>query len=177
MDPLFHFVFAFIAGMAVNVRLRHRVLWVLGAAFSAVLIDVDHFLFAYPRAFHTVFVTWLLPALLFYVAYRYERGRESIRLQSLVLLLFVMLNGHLVADLFNEGAIRLLYPVSRASISIPADLTVALNERWLLVSPEGVALTLYGMVIGLAYFAEEFIYFFERQHEGLEAAVRDALAR
>lgn len=177
MDPLFHFVFAFIAGMAVNVRLRHRVAWVIGAAFSAVLIDVDHFLFTYPRAFHTVFVTVLLPALLFYAAYRYERKEDSIRLQSLVLLVFVMLNGHLVADLLNEGSIRLFYPVSQAAFSVPTDLTVMLNEQWLLVSPDGVALTLYGVIIGLAYFAEEFVYFFERQHEGLETAVRDALAR
>lgn len=175
MDTLFHFVFGFIAGMAVNVRLRHRPLWVAGVALAAVLIDMDHLIFAYSRTFHTLFVTVLIPALLFYAAYRYERGTGSVRYQSLVILFFVMLNGHLVADLFGSD-LKLFYPLSDAAYGVPAAWKIAfLREEWLVVGPDGVALALYGLIIAAAYYAEETIYLIERQHETLTAAIHDAV--
>ncbi|MDY6762006.1 MAG: metal-dependent hydrolase [Candidatus Nanohaloarchaea archaeon] len=182
MDSLFHFVFAFIAGMAVNVRLDHRPLWVVLVAFSAVLIDIDHLLFLagalpYKRAFHSFLVVGLLPAALFYASYRYERGSESIRYQSLSLLLFVMLTGHVVADLFNEGAVPLLYPLSSLLVTLPQGLeATVLQEGWHVVTPESVSLALYGAIIGAAYYTEELIYFFEQQHETVETAVKDAFS-
>lgn len=173
MDTLFHAVFGFIAGMAVNAKLKHRVFWVAIIAVGAVLIDVDHFIFAYPRTFHNVFITVLLPALLFAAAYRYERGRDSIKYQSLVILLFVMLNGHLVADMFGSD-LRLMYPLSTASFGVPDAWQLAINEgRWGIISPDGIAFAVYAGIIALAYYAEEFIYFVEKQNEPVAKAIND----
>jgi lysylphosphatidylglycerol synthetase-like protein (DUF2156 family) len=175
VDSLFHFVFAFIAGMAVNVKLRHKAGWVALVALAAVAIDIDHLMFAYQRAFHNVFVVVLLPLALFYVAYKYERDKEQITYQSLSLLLLVMLVGHVVADFVAGGPIKLLYPLSSVDVALPGwwELTV-IRESWHIVAPEGVALALYGLVIGAAYYAEEFIYFVEEKHESVEEALRDA---
>lgn len=172
MDTLFHFVFAFIAGMAVNVKLDHRPMMVAGVALSAVLIDIDHLFFAYPRALHSLFVTALVPLLLFYAAYRYENGTDSIRYQSLSLLLFVMLIGHVVADLFNGGAIKLFYPLSTATFTAPSWTVTVFAPQWELVSPDGVALAIYGGIIALAYYAEEFIFLVEKKQEAFGKALR-----
>lgn len=172
MDTLFHIVFGFIAGMAVNMRLKHAPVYVAAVAIMAVLIDIDHFLFAYSRTFHTVFITVGIPALLFILAYRYEQGSDAIRYQSLVILLFVMLNGHLVADLFGSD-LRLLYPLSDTAFGIPAtwEITFA-KDSWPLIAPEGIVMAVYGTIIAAAYYAEEVIYFVERQHTSIRAALR-----
>ncbi|MDY6769239.1 MAG: metal-dependent hydrolase [Candidatus Nanohaloarchaea archaeon] len=179
MDSLFHFVFAFIAGMAVNVKLDHEPMWVAVVALSAVLIDIDHLLFLagvlpFPRTFHALLFTVAAPLLLFYAAYLYERGTDSITYQSLSLLLLVMMIGHVTADLFNEGAIRLFYPFTGTAFTAPQVTVSVVKEGWHVVTPESIVLALYGGIIGLAYYAEEFIYFFEEKHETVGNAVRDA---
>lgn len=148
----------------------------LTAAFIAALIDIDHFLFAHGRSLHNVFVTVLLPAILFYAAYHYEKGQEQIKLQSFVILLFVMLNGHIIADAF-AGSITPFYPLSTFSFSIPAwRVPFFVNpEIWSLVESKGVVITIYAAIIGLAYFTEEILYFFEKKHESLEEAFEDSL--
>lgn len=177
MDSLFHFVFAFIAGMAINARIGHHTpLQVAAVAFLSILIDVDHVLFAYNRAFHTVFIAVLLPLLLFYTAYRYERRTGGIRYQSLAILLLVMLVGHVIADMLNGGALQVLYPLSDVTIHIPSALRLSfIQKNWYLLSPDGVALAVYGGVIAAAYYTEAFIERFEKSHEAMGAAVRSAL--
>ncbi len=173
MDTLFHLVFGFIAGMAVNVRLKHRPVTVFGVALVSVLIDIDHLLFAYPRTFHSLFVIVPVSVAVFYSAYRYERGTDRIMYQSLSLLLFVMLVGHVVADMFNEGGVKLLYPFVETTFTVPQWTLTVFQQGWAVVSPDGIALAVCGGIIALAYYTEQFIYFFENQHETLRQAIDD----
>lgn len=176
MDSLFHFVFAFIAGMAVNTKLDHRPFWVALVALSAVLIDVDHLIFAYTRTFHSLVFVVGVPALLFYAAYHREKESDSITYQSLAILLFVMLVGHVIADMFDGGTLRLFYPFLSAEFTVPASVELNfLKANWFVSTRDGAAIAVYGAVIGLAYYAEEFIYFFEERHESAANALRDAL--
>jgi len=168
MDSLFHLAVSYLSGMAINPRLNHRPEEVLAVSILSVGIDIDHLLFSYPRAFHTVFIVLLLPSVLFYISYRYERNSESIKYQTLSILLFVMLSAHLLVDLFFEGTIRPFYPVSSFELVAPQIEINAIRENWIVISSEGFLLTLNALVVSLGFFAEKFIYFFETQHETVE---------
>lgn len=177
MDTLFHFMLALIGGFALNSRRSYSVLFLFSAALVSVLIDADHFIFAYRRTFHNVFTVVLIPLALFYLAYLYE-DRRSIRLQSFFLVLMVMLMGHVITDLAaTPGGLMLFYPVSHAYYSVPKVEIMATSDFYSpLVSTLGIALLLYGLLISFGLFIEDFIYFFEEKHEKLKRALSDALA-
>jgi membrane-bound metal-dependent hydrolase YbcI (DUF457 family) len=175
MDSLFHFVFAFIAGLAIGLHKKHSIRTLALLSFAAILIDVDHFFPSYPetKVLHNLFVTFLLPLLLFIVSFYYEKGR-SIRLQSYALILLAMLTGHLAADFFDEGGEKILYPLSDKKISLPNSiLSIHLGD---LITRSGIALLIYGFIILSAHFVEDFIYLFERKHEKLKKALKDVFS-
>ncbi len=167
MDSLFHLVFAFIGGLAIGLHRRHSVHVIGIIALTAVALDVDHFF--HEGLFHTLWITLVIPLILFLIAFYYERHHNSICLQTYVLLLMVMVNGHLLADLFNGDTLLLLYPFSSWTVSLQQQYaSVAAGT---VVSGDGVATLIYAGVILLGRWVENYIYFFERQHLKIEKAL------
>lgn len=173
MDMLFHFVFSVIVGMAVF-RGKHKLSAVASLAFISIFIDADHFLGMTARGtFHNVFFVFLVPFMAFLVFYRYE-NRKSIKLQTYALLLMVMLAGHITADMFYGGGVKLLYLISDASFSAP-DLSLFVSSQYSpFISRDGIALSIYALILLSAFFIEDFIYFFEEKHEKLRKAIKNA---
>lgn len=176
MDTLFHFVISFLAGMAVNTRLKFEPAVIAGLAASSVLIDLDHLVFMYPRALHTVWIAAMLPLAGFYTAYRYERSSDSIKYQSVALVLMVMLLAHLTTDLFYEGSLRPFYPALNLLVEVPETWRLSfVQHNWELFTPESILMGLNAAIVAAVYYAENFIYFFEKRHENLKNAFTDTL--
>lgn len=173
MDSLFHFTFAFIGGLAIGLHKKHKVKIIAILAFLAVLIDIDHFLSQSIKVFHNIFVV-LIPFALFLAFYYYEKDRESIKYQSYSLILLVMLLGHLIADTFYERGVRLFYPFSAHVFKSP-EVFVNAGGLGHIIAPEGISIAVYGLVIALAYFIEDFVYFFEKKHERIRSSLKDSL--
>jgi len=175
MDTLFHFIFSIIAGMALGLHLKHKLeIVVLAAAFS-LLIDLDHFGgFITRGSFHNIFIFLLLPFVLFLLAYIYEKPKGQIKWQSFFLLLLVMLAGHVAADSFSEGKVLLFYPLSMKEIGMISEGTRMFDSiHPAVVEKEGIALALYFIILAGAVFIEDFIFFFEKQHESFKKSIRD----
>jgi len=176
MDTLFHFMIALFGGLALNVRKSYPMRFIFAAALLSIFIDVDHFIFAYKRTFHTLFTAVFIPATLFYLAYLYEDKRE-ITLQSFFLVLIVMLTGHLLMDMaYSTEGLMLLSPLSSTFYALPKiDIMATSGFYSPIASTPGIALAIYGLIIYIGLFIEDFIYFFEEKHEKARKAVSDAL--
>lgn len=175
MDSLFHFVFAFIAGMALNLHRRYKLEFIFLASLFAVFIDFDHFLVgpANFRPLHTVFVTALAPFLFFLTAFYVERRTGSIKLQTFFLVLMAMLIGHVVADLFGPSPIQLFYPLSTQGYNIPDYEFLATQAFYSpIISKEGIALAAYALILLSILFVEDFIYWHEKHHLRLAKALQ-----
>ena len=180
MDSLFHFIFAFIVGLALGLHIKHKLTFVFFVALLATLIDVDHlFLLFNPAMFpvneplHNIFVIALLPFVLFLIAFYFERKKGSIYFQSFFLILMVLLIGHVVADMFYRP-IALLYPLSTMQFAFPDFELLLPSEFYLpLISKQGLALAAYALVVLAGVFVGDFIYFFEKKHERAKQALKD----
>jgi len=174
MDSLFHFIFAIIGGLALNLHRKHKLELIVFIAFAAVLIDIDHFFGMVPRGtLHNLFFVIGFPFALFIAFYSYEKKKSSIRLQSAALLLMVMLFSHVIADTFSEGKVLFFYPLSQAGYGM-LNLEIAFLENLHagIINVEGIAAVVYFILLLAAIFIEDFIYFFEKQHMKLRAAFR-----
>jgi hypothetical protein len=83
-----------------------------------------------------------------------------------------MLAAHLSVDLFFEGVLRPFYPLTSWELVAPQIQMNVIRDNWTVVSAEGFLLTLNALIVGLAYYGEQLIYFFESQHEKLEKALK-----
>lgn len=179
MDSLFHFIFSIIAALALDLHKKHKFEFVISAASFAVLIDFDHFLgwdAAYIKPLHNLIVGFLIPLLLFYLAYRYERSRKfkSIELQKFFLVVMAMLMGHLVADMFY-GNIKLFYPISNQDYSFSTLPFPQPWEKYDFVTTHGIALLFYSIILLFVLFAEDFIKWHEEKHESVKRSIRDVV--
>ncbi|MBN2013895.1 MAG: metal-dependent hydrolase [Candidatus Altiarchaeota archaeon] len=143
MDSLYHFVFALVGGYVLvkglNVRYSFPFLVVL--AFLSTLIDVDHLWQS--QIFHNLFV--LVPVLfVFFVSFLFKH--RGIKLYSLVL--FVMVFGHLLADMTFGIGIPLFYPLSDSMHRFPS---FVMEPNF--VSSFGIALSLYFGFIAVLVFS------------------------
>ena len=171
MDTLFHFVFSVMAGMAVF-REKHRIPAVLTLAFLSVLVDLDHFFGMSARGtFHNIFIVIGIPVTAFVMFYFYER-KKSIKLQTYALTLMVMLAGHVAADTFYGGEVKLLYPLSSQEFVSPSTLVLATDQFYSpIISRDGMSLTVYSIILMLVFFVDDFIYFFENKHQKIKKAL------
>ena len=178
MDTLFHFIFSIIVGMALAPKIKHKIELVALAAFLSILIDIDHFLgFLTRGTFHNIFVFLFLPFLLFLIAFIYERKKGAIILQTFFLLLLVMLSGHVVSDTFTEGKVALFYPFSTKEIGMISEGSRLLDSLHpAIIHKEGIGLAFYFLILAGAAFIEDFIYFFEKQHEKVSKALKDTFS-
>ncbi len=194
MDSLFHFVFSIIAGMAIGIHQKHKLNALFVLAFSAVIIDVDHLFGMEARGtLHNIFIVAILPLAAFLFFFHYENKffnkskRKSIKLQTYSLLLFVMLAGHVAADLFYEGEVKLLYPFSTDTYKAPNFTTTIDNlfpqfsyltpYSWAkIISTDGIALLAYAIIIMFGAFTEDFIYFFEKKHESFRRSLKNVIS-
>ena len=168
MDALFHFLFAIIAGMAIGLHKKHGLLDIIVISFVVnILIDIDHFIFDYPRALHNIFVVFFLPLILFIIFHFVERGK-SIKLRSYILIAFVMLAGHILTDLLT-GEIRLFYPLSNFALNAPSFiLNISKTQYMPLIAKEGIVLLIYMIIIFPAYYIERLLYSIDRKRTGLK---------
>lgn len=165
---------SFLSGMAVAPKIKHRTETVAILAVFSAFIDIDHVLFSFPRAFHSVFLLLLIPTAGFLVASRY-REEVKFRIQTGSILLFVMIFGHMAVDLFNEGVIKPLYPISNISVSSPEIYISTLKENWYVFTPESFLIGMNAVIVLSAYYAENFIYFLEEKNENIRQAAKDSL--
>ncbi len=176
MDTLFHFMIALFGGLALNTRKNYSVFFIFSAALLSIFIDADHFIFAYKRTFHTLITAVFIPMALFYLSYLYEEKR-SIKLQSFFLVVLVMLMGHLLTDMaYSPEGLMLFSPLSSTFYALPKVSIMATSDFYSpLASTQGISLAIYGALIYLGLFIEDFIYFFEEKHEKARKAISDAL--
>lgn len=163
MDTLFHFFFSLMAGMAVfRGERKHKPIILL--ALLSVLIDMDHFFGMDARGtFHNIFIILLIPLIAFFTFYTYE-GKKSIRLQTCALILLVMLTGHVTADMFYGGEVKLFYPFSSEDFPVPKFEILTANQFYSpLISRDGIALAIYFIIMLLAFFVEDLLYLRNRQ--------------
>lgn len=170
MDTLFHFVFPLIAASAARVHVRHGIPTLLLMAFLAALIDIDHFIGITRGTLHNLFVVLLLPAVLLILAFRY--GKEYHRQISIMLLLFLF--SHVILDMFQEGSVALLYPLTTAKFSIMFSVAAPTAAGGLLISSASIGLLIYFGMIAFCFFLEEIDSFMLRKHEGFRKAFKDA---
>jgi membrane-bound metal-dependent hydrolase YbcI (DUF457 family) len=173
MDSLFHFLFPLIAMLAARIRLSHGLVTVLGISAAAVLIDVDHYFGFVPRGtFHNVFVTVLLPVTLLALSFRY--GVERHRQISIALLL--VMTSHVMLDMFSEGAVYLLYPLSMQQFSLAAFYLMT-AEGYYVVTSSSIGLLIYFCIIGMCFFLEDIDLFLVRKHVQFRYALKYAFRK
>jgi hypothetical protein len=170
MDSLFHFLFPMMAVLAARVHLRHGLLTILPLGLIAVLIDADHFI-GTAGMLHNIFFTLVIPLVIIVLAFRY--GNHYQREFSILLLIFLF--SHTVADLFMEGQVALLYPLTDATFSL-AGFTVAIGS-FTLVSSTSIGFAIYFLMLLGIFFLEEMERFLDRTHRNVRRAFSMALRR
>ena len=174
MDSLFHFVFPLIIALAARVHLKHGLLWVVGLALAAVLLDLDVF-FVHRATLHNLFVTLLLPAILVAFAFQYEKNGNKYKTLSLLLLLFLL--SHTILDMGTESGVQLLYPFTDQVYQFSGGISVGLPVgSGYLVSGLGISLLLYLFLLILVLFVEDFVKYFERDRN-VERALKDTIKK
>ncbi len=159
-DSLFHFVFPFLAIMATGLRIKHRIVVAVALASLAVLLDIDHFLGFVPRGtFHNIFITLLLPALLFLIAFKFEKKGDFWK--TVTLMSALVLFSHPMVDMFvGDAGVRIFYPFSDKSylfnfISVPVTLPNGFIAN--VISSEGIGLSIFVLFIFGIIFVEDFV--------------------
>jgi hypothetical protein len=173
MDSLFHFIFPLIALLAAHVKFRkHRLVTVLGLAVAAVLIDMDVFFGSLHRAlFHNIFVTVAFPLVLVFLSFRY--GLERHRQTSIALL--IVLSSHLILDLFSEGIVYMLYPLSLQGFSL-ASVSMLPGYGYFL-STSSIGLLIYFAMLSGCFFLEDIDFFILKKHLSFRYALKYALKK
>ncbi|MBW6461626.1 MAG: metal-dependent hydrolase [DPANN group archaeon] len=175
MDTLFHLVFSVIVGLAICLKRKHKISILIALASLSILVDIDHFFWFETRGtFHNIFFIFLIPLTLFAVSYIYE-NKKSIRLQTYSLLLFVMLTGHVITDMFYGGIVKIFYPLSTVSYSFPNYTILATSEFYSpIIAGDGLILLICSIILLSVIFIEDVIYHFEIKNESKKKALRSA---
>ncbi|MBU1197398.1 hypothetical protein KJ765_02695 [Candidatus Micrarchaeota archaeon] len=175
MDSLFHFLFGFIAALALDLHKRHK-LWFVGlAALMGVLLDFDYFLTSTTlRPFHNVFIAIVLPIGLFFILRHFRSHWSARELEFFFLVMAAMLTGHLVADMFLDHE-AILFPLTDATFSFVDLQHLIPFEFKPFISPLGIALVVYTIVILLIRFAEDYVYFRERRKHSVEKSLGESM--
>lgn len=172
MDSLFHFIFPIIAALAARVHIKHGIKTVLGLAFLTVLMDIDHYFGFIPRgSFHNIFLTLIIPLLL--IVWSFRSGTEYQRQVSILLLLFLF--SHTMLDMFTEGGVSLLYPITDQRYSI--DFGIYTPEGFGLMTSQGIGLLIYSGMLSLAFFLEQIDQEMLKRKERFGKAMKKVLRR
>lgn len=162
MDSLFHFIFSITGGAASGIHIKHNILTLLSLGFLATIIDIDHFFGVARGTLHNVFIVAVIPLALFFFFFMKKKRLY----QNICLLVMIFLVGHIVADLFEQGGVMAFYPLSTKVYKIPTTWAVGVGEYPAgLISSNGIAITLYFLIIMTAAFVDDFTYFLEVKHE------------
>jgi membrane-bound metal-dependent hydrolase YbcI (DUF457 family) len=169
MDALFHFLFPLMAALAARFHIKHGIGTVLTLAMLAMFLDIDH-LFGVTRAtFHNVFITLLIPLVIVFIAFKYEKKGNYYKMLSLALLLFLF--SHPILDMFTEGGVAWLYPFSDTYYAPTLSITVDISGSAApLISTASIGLLIYFGILMLVLFLEDLISILKREHSLLRAA-------
>lgn len=177
-DSLFHFIFPIIAMLAARPKIKHRITTIVLFAFIAsFVIDLDHFgPFVARGTFHNIFVTLLIPVILIILSFIYEEKGTYYKNLSITLLL--VLFSHPILDLFDEGGVKLFYPISDKNyiltgfnIPSPVSINVPGITAYILTA-SGIGLTIYFLMLLSIIFVEDFITVFKKIKEPNKAFLK-----
>jgi hypothetical protein len=164
MQPIVHFLLSLVAGFGVGLHLgkrsrKYTLIFLL--ALATCTIDMDHLLPVYHEAgiaiFHNFFVFILLPAVLFFIFFLYERTKDTSLGQRSFLVLSVMFLGAMLTDGISESGMTLFYPMNSQTY-VFIDLGISLNSAFLTLTSGQVMLIIWGAIILGANFLETLIY-------------------
>lgn len=188
MDTLFHFVFPIIAALAARLNIKHPIRSILGAAFLALLIDLDHFIGIERATFHNILITILIPLILLFLSFHLKLNRY---VKGFFFLLLIFLSSHVFLDLFSspvfggnisitegENGIALFYPLINTRYSINFNIKIPLKTSFppytiegYLISSLGFGMLLYFIIILIpCLFLDNIIEIAERKHEKFRKA-------
>jgi len=187
MDTLFHFIFPIIAALAARLNIKHPIRSILGTAFIALLIDIDHFIGLDRATFHNIFVTILIPVILLFLAFHLKLNRYT---KKFLFILLIFLSSHLFLDLFppptsggyigiiEDEGVSLFYPLSTTQYEINFDVKIPLKTssspytvEGYLISSLGFGMLLYFIIILIpCLFLDDIIELAERKQEKLRKA-------
>jgi membrane-bound metal-dependent hydrolase YbcI (DUF457 family) len=139
----------------------------------AVFLDIDHFIGVTRGSLHNIFVTLLLPIILFILALKLEKKGDYYKNVSLVLLLFLF--SHPILDMFTEEGVVLFYPFSTQFYDLSyLSLTIVLPSgiQAYVISTAGVGLTIYFLMVLSAIFVEDFLKVLKRERKLEKALVK-----
>jgi len=192
MDALFHFVFPMIAALAARIKIKHPARTILLLASLTVLLDLDHFIGLERYLLHNIFIAFLIPLILLYLAFHFRLDRYK---KGFLFLLLIFLSSHVLLDLFNwypgtgieleinKGGVALFYPFSATKYSIDFSIIIPLTNTSMnhmvegyVVSSIGFGILIYFLAILIpCIFLEDIIILSERKHEKLRKAAREFL--
>ncbi len=159
MDTLFHFSIVLFALVPLGLHKKYGWKVVLALAFTAILVDLDHFMMKDFKPLHNVFFMILLPLILFLIFYKLKNEK----LQIFALLVLIVLSSHLAIDFFYaplRGA-PLLFPFSATEYRFP-QFTWEVPQGDIF-SPRSLALVSGFSILMLAGFVDKFIHAIRKQ--------------
>jgi len=173
MDTFFHFLFPMMAVFAARVHTRHGLLTILPLGIISVLIDIDHFIGVSRATFHNIFFTFFFPLVVIILAFKH--GNRFQREFSLLLMIFLF--SHIVADLFMEGTVYLLYPLSMAGFNLTGFVVMA--GPYTIISSTSIGFALYFLMLLAIFFLEDIDRLIgnKRAGKGLGKVFRKVLQR
>lgn len=187
MDSLFHFVFPMIAALAARLHIKHTVGTILVAAFLAVLIDLDHFIGIDRTTFHNIFIVFLIPLILLFLAFHFK---SSLYVKGFFFLLLIFLSSHVFLDMFSssnrdigiiEGeGIALFYPLSDVRYAVAFNIAIPLKINSIsypvegyIVSSLGFGILMYFLIILVpCLFIDDILDIAEINHEKFRKAAK-----
>lgn len=179
-DSLFHFVFPLLAILATGLKIKHKIIIGVVLALIAVGLDADHFFGLEARGtFHNIYITLLLPLLLFGLAMRFEK-RGTFWKHFMLIAVLVMFS-HPAVDLFVGGAgVKLFYPFSDQSylfnfVSVPITLPDGTIAQ--VVSSEGVGLSIFVLFVLGIIFTEDLVDILVKYKHHPERAVKRTVVK
>jgi len=187
MDTLFHFIFPIIAALAARLNIKHPIRSILGAAFLALLIDLDHFIGIERATFHNILITILIPLILLFLSFHLKLNRY---VKGFFFLLLILLSSHVFLDLFSFSAfgnsigiiegkgVALFYPLINTHYSINFNVKIPLKNSFplytiegYLISSLGFGMLLYFIIILIpCLFLDNIIEIAEIKHEKFRKA-------
>lgn len=172
MDSLTHFMLPIIAALATRIHLKHGIRNIILLGTATVLIDIDHFypivnIFGNRLLFHNVFFMIIIPLILIFYAFYYNK---SYNFKGMSILTLIFFSSHLLLDVVY-GGLKLFWPLSNETFGIAIEIGVS---EGLIVSPIGVVLVIYLIFIILPMlFLEEIMEIMNKKHKSFRKALKE----
>jgi hypothetical protein len=164
MQPPVHFLLSIVACLGVGLHLDNKLkkyLLIVLVAITATCIDLDHLLPMYHESniaiFHNIFVFIMLPAVIFWMFFIYEKKKTTSLGQRVSLLLCVSFLGQMFLDCVLGGTLPLFFPLSSGLFTI-SNVGIATDSAVFSITSDQMILIIWGAIIFGANMLETLIY-------------------